>query len=131
MEVLQPAMDSLQLHVLIDLRYSGVQPNQSGDLLRIFAGPVKGLQKAHAVGGQHHWKRALQGGQHAAVFLYHSVYISGGICQAAVSIAEFGGDEDRVPWAQSVRQRGILQSGEQNVGTGQNEKGCLLYTSPA
>lgn len=58
-----------------------------------------------------------------AVFLYHSVYISGGICQAAVSIAEFGGDEDRVPWAQSVRQRGILQSGEQNVGTGQNEKG--------
>ena len=108
MEVLQPAMDSLQLHVLIDLRYSGVQPNQSGDLLRIFAGPVKGLQKAHAVGGQHHWKRALQGGQHAAVFLYHSVYISGGICQAAVSIAEFGGDEDRVPWAQSVRQRGIL-----------------------
>ena len=87
MEVLQPAMDSLQLHVLIDLRYSGVQPNQSGDLLRIFAGPVKGLQKAHAVGGQHHWKRALQGGQHAAVFLYHSVYILSliHICQWAGS----------------------------------------------
>ena len=84
------------------------------------------------MGGQHDGNRNTAGGQHPAVFLHHCVHISGSLCQVAMSIAKFRGDEDRVPRAQGVRQRSVLQAGKQDVGAGQDEQGdrtgaCIRY----
>ena len=121
-QMFQMVQDRGKIHVLIGIGSGGVQSHKGGNLLWIFRGPVQCLQKPHAVGRQHHWKRVLQCGQYPAVLLHHGVHIPGGLGQITESIAEFGGDQDGVPFSQGIGQRGVFQSGEEDIGAGQNHK---------
>ena len=118
----QMVQDRGKIHVLIGIGSGGVQSHKGGNLLWIFRGPVQCLQKPHAVGRQHHWKRVLQCGQYPAVLLHHGVHIPGGLGQITESIAEFGGDQDGVPFSQGIGQRGVFQSREEDIGAGQDHK---------